>query len=69
MIIFRARRSLENKQNLDGDRMSQLEEHLHLAKTSANEAERKYEEVGNFLNFHEMLFETTCRNFGLCGSD
>lgn len=53
----RARRSLENKQNLDGDRMSQLEEHLHLAKISANESERKYEEVQRKLRMTEVELE------------
>lgn len=50
-IVARSRRTFESKQNLDDDRMSQMEEHLRLAKYTANESERKYEEVSHVLNF------------------
>jgi len=44
--IIRSQRSLSSRQNLDDDRMTNLEEQLQLTKNSAHESERKYEEVG-----------------------
>jgi hypothetical protein len=42
---FRARRVLENKQNLDDDRIENLARQLKESQVIAGEAEKKYEEV------------------------
>lgn len=44
-LYNRSRRSLESKQNMDDDKMTQLEEQLRIIKAGANESERKFEEV------------------------
>lgn len=41
----RGRRALENRQNLDDDRIEMLEEMVKEATEAANESEKKYEEV------------------------
>ena len=40
-----ARKSLENRSNLEDDRITHLEEQLSQARALAEEADRKYEEV------------------------
>lgn len=45
MCIFRSRRTLESRQNMDDDKISMLEEELRKSKSVAIEAERNYEEV------------------------
>lgn len=42
----RGRKALENRQNLDDDRIVTLERMVKESSTSAEEAERKYDEVG-----------------------
>ena len=44
--MIRGRRALENRQNVDDDKIEQLEELLKAATEHTNEAERKYDEVG-----------------------
>ena len=46
-FLNRARRCLENKSLLDDGRIDQLEGGMKQMELVANEAERKYEEVGN----------------------
>lgn len=41
----RGRKALENRQNLDDDRITTLERMVKESTASAEEAERKYEEV------------------------
>ena len=43
--FYRGRRALENRTNLDDDKIEMLEQMLKDATESANESERKYEEV------------------------
>lgn len=45
VFIFRSRRTLESRQNMDDDKIATLEEELRKAKAVAVEAERSYEEV------------------------
>lgn len=45
MLLHRGRRALENRQNLDDDRIAMLEQMLKEASTAANDAEKKYDEV------------------------
>lgn len=44
---FRGRKALENRQNLDDDRISTLERMVRESRAAAEEAERKYDEVNN----------------------
>ena len=46
---------LENRQNMDDDRMSQLEVSLKDAQMSATEADKKYEEVRQTFTCSRML--------------
>ena len=43
--FYRGRRALENRTHLDDDKIEMLEQMLKDATESANESERKYEEV------------------------
>ena len=43
---IRGRRVLENRQSADDEKIEQLEDLLKVATEAANEAERKYDEVG-----------------------
>ena len=45
LCVPRSRRTLVSRQNMDDDKISQLEEELRKAKSVAVEAERNYEEV------------------------
>lgn len=49
----RARRALENRQNLDDDRMAKLEQMLRESKSACEDAESKFEEVARKLNLCE----------------
>jgi len=60
-ILWRARRVLENRQNMDDDRMGQLEISLKEAQDNATEADKKYEEVSLTAKFN--LYSTI---FGVC---
>ena len=44
-IPFRSRRALDNKQGLDEEKITMLEQMVKEAAEAANEAERKYDEV------------------------
>ena len=44
-IPFRSRRALDNKQGLDEEKITMLEQMVKEATEAANEAERKYDEV------------------------
>lgn len=45
--IVRIRKALENRTNMEDDRVSLLEQQLAQAKLIAEEADKKYEEVGH----------------------
>lgn len=45
--IARIRKALENRTNMEDDRVSLLEQQLAQAKLIAEEADKKYEEVGH----------------------
>lgn len=45
--IIRIRKALENRTNMEDDRVSLLEQQLAQAKLIAEEADKKYEEVGH----------------------
>lgn len=45
--ITRIRKALENRTNMEDDRVSLLEQQLAQAKLIAEEADKKYEEVGH----------------------
>lgn len=44
-VMFRIRKALENRTNMEDDRVAILEAQLSQAKLIAEEADRKYEEV------------------------
>lgn len=44
-VMYRARRVLENRQNMDDDRMGRLETSMKEAQATATESDKKYEEV------------------------
>ena len=44
-LVFRSRRTLENRQNRDDEKISILEGQLRQVTAAASEYERKYEEV------------------------
>lgn len=46
---------LENRQNMDDDRIGGLEVSLREAQTNATEADKKYEEVSPTAKFHLYL--------------
>lgn len=48
---FSARKSLENRSNIEDDRIIHLEEQLSQARALAEEADRKYEEVLEGLHY------------------
>ena len=54
MYIFRSRRALEKRQNVDDDRIQILEKMVKEATEAANDAERKYEEVCNVHAVEEL---------------
>ena len=51
MYFCRIRKALENKTNMEDDRVAILETQLAQAKLIAEEADKKYEEVRFDLNF------------------
>lgn len=48
-IIYRIRKALENRTNMEDDRVAILENQLSQAKLIAEEADKKYEEVHMFI--------------------
>ena len=52
MGTVRIRKALENKSNMEDDRVAILEAQLAQAKLIAEEADKKYEEVGPLLLLH-----------------
>ena len=55
VVNHRIRKALENKSNMEDDRVSLLETQLGQAKQIAEEADEKYEEVG-----HAKVKVTVC---------
>jgi tropomyosin 1 len=47
--FYRIRKALENRTNMEDDRVAILEAQLSQAKLIAEEADKKYEEVENYL--------------------
>jgi len=56
LCVPRSRRTLVSRQNMDDDKISQLEEELRKAKSVAVEAERNYEEVWCFFCVFLLYF-------------
>lgn len=63
--IIRIRKALENRTNMEDDRVSLLEQQLAQAKLIAEEADKKYEEVGHQRTKSEKNEGSRTRYFSL----